>query len=217
MKVVLNFNKCFIYVMLFFIVNNVYAYDYYCPRSNILWTGELMESGHGNLSMDFGGIDEPFPRSQALLGKELKAGWGVLQLKDCSTTDFECIEVSQYQSRDLYKKFFLFLPKKIKYGKEYKFNNMRLVTDVAVISPYMRGAKSGTPILQATLWQSINGKEVPMKLTVEKNRGVIYWDNLDFWSGRFDDGELCVLRSEKGIFPKVKIEDVAQTKKAINL
>lgn len=217
MNYMFRFGKLFFYLAITFPVLNVAAYDYYCPRSNILWTEGGMQNGRGNLSMMFGGIDEPFPKSQALLDKELKAGWSVLQLQDCSSAKFECIEVSQYQSRDLYKKFSLFLPKKIKHGKEYKFKNMRLVTDVAVISPYMRGDKSRTPILQATIWQSINGKEVPIKLTVEKGRGVIYWDNLDFWSERFNDGELCVLQTEKGLFSKIKIEDIEQTNKAVNL
>ena len=198
----------FISFLLSTLASKAFSYEYYCPRSNIVLSDRPVERGRGKITMGFDGIEEPFPQSPGDVRARSGAGKVFFDTTNCSTNEFECLELVQHQTDLKEKKFFLFLPKRIEVDREYKFRDMKLITRVAAISPYMNGEKSKIPSVQATIWQNIHGIETPIKLTIEKNRGTIFVDGLDFDPEKSTSGELCVLRGKRGIFAGIRIEEV---------
>jgi hypothetical protein len=188
-----------------------YDSNYYCPRTNI-FLEQWPKTGKGRslFGISIAGINEPFPSSKEYFNNLLNEGSLYIDVQDCSTEQFLCLQLDQNQTAQIGKRFFLFLPKTIEVAQEYKFNDMRLLTQSAGLKKTRR--RSSGEVIQAILWQKIDGKEVPIKLTVESRRGVIFIDGLDFWRGRFNGGETCVLQSDTGLFSSVSIKKVALDK-----
>jgi hypothetical protein len=197
-----------LFASIFILSANIFAGNYYCPRTNLFLehlTNDLDPKGLYSSGME--GIDEPFPRAQADIGKEPNYGRLNFETKICSTEDFECIKFTQ--NRNLFQKesvFYLFMPRVVELGKEYSFKGMRLFTNVSHTAQ-SGGSSRAAPIIQATIWQKIGEVETPMKLTIENKRGVIFWDGVDFWNGRYNVGETCILQSKKGFFLNVSIKN----------
>jgi hypothetical protein len=58
---------------------------------------------------------------------------------------------------------------------------------------------------QVTLWQQIGDVSMPMELTVQPGRGVLFWDGLKFFPDQDGPGELCALASENGLFRGTRV------------
>ena len=185
----------------------VFGHDYYCSRSDI-FLRYLPNPGasYASLSSGSDGYSEVYQRTVPDGGSSVgKITFGI---SDCSNDKFECLHFLEGQSNKKDFDFYIFLPRLLEANKEYEFKGIKLLTKVAGVSPFMSGGKSKIPIIQATIWQQIDGQETPIKLTVEEKRGVIYWDGLNVWPEKFNIGETCILQSEKGFLSDVKIKKV---------
>jgi hypothetical protein len=165
-----------------------YLYDYYCPLSNA-----TLSAGEHDLRL-FGHAYIPFPQSVAEIGRATKSWFGA-RLADCSTADFVCFEV---KAANIVDSYFLFAPRRLEAPKEYQLHGARAV------SAFSTAPRSDA--IQLVLWQPEGRTTPPMKLTLEKSRGVVFWSGIAFWdeAPRGAD-ETCVLQSPTGLFNQVEV------------
>lgn len=165
-----------------------YHYDYYCPVSDVTLAASELE-----LRL-FGHAYVRFPQSVPETG-EATINWFGASLKDCSTTEFACFEV---EGRNASHSFYLFVPRRLEAKREYRLHGARAVTAFAT-APHIDA-------IQVTLWQPPSNAMPPMKLTIEKSRGVVFWSGVSFWNNEgSDSGETCILQSRKGLFNQVDV------------
>lgn len=181
------------------------AAEYYCPRANAYLVQQKPELDNGLIAAE-GWLYEPYPKHDFEIGREPNKGKLFFITKDCSVKNVSCIEFVQHQTSRAEKKFMLGLPARLEPGREYRYKNFRIVTDEAAIS------NMEVPVIQAVVWQTVNGREFPIKLTVERGRGVTYIDGLDFQSAGFTNPEICFLRTEKGLFSNTEVSPNVSTK-----
>jgi hypothetical protein len=168
---------------------------YYCPRSSVLlqWLPAAPgKNGLGSYRVAF----EPFPRDAEKIGKGghvLMHGGFVLQ--DCSDDQFLCMQISGRE--DVVRDHYIFVPRTVIPLHNYEFRGMRAVSG----SNYYSRAGA----LPITIWQKFGEKLVPITVTVEDRRGVVYWDGIDFWSRDQRSAEMCVLQGARGIFADVRV------------
>jgi hypothetical protein len=185
-------------------VTPLIASEYYCPRSNLSLDSSATEE---ELDTSFGGSMSglAFMRTQDEFWREGMEAVGrtFIKLEYCTTKEQYCAHVTIRQMNGTYKKFMIFLPKKIQAGKSYVFNGMN-----AVVTPAgnpIDGPVLSKHLVQVTLWQKIEDVDVPMKFQVEHKRGIVLWDGIDFWAGKYGIGELCILNTPTGLFPDIKV------------
>lgn len=193
--------KPFSLIIILFSISSVDARsaDYYCPLSNI-----YLQEGSDDSIIQANSTLKPLYLNANNTG-EPNMGQIAFKIHDCSTKDFKCMRVQQAQMGEIRSEFFLILPILIETEKEYTFNGMKVVTQTSELTPIPHKKGLRVPIIQAILWQKINGKETPIKLTIEENIGVTYWSGVDFWSGDIKGGETCTLKSNKGFFSDILI------------
>jgi hypothetical protein len=108
---------------------------------------------------------------------------------------FYCMQISGRE--DTVREHYVFIPRTVIPLHNYEFKGMRAVSGTNVQS--MSGA------LPVTIWQTFGDKWVPITLTVEDRRGIVYWDGIDFWSRDQTSAEMCVLQGARGIFSNVRV------------
>lgn len=169
--------------------------DYYCPRSNVtLRPGPALEG-----RQSFGSVTvvlEPFPKTAEEVNTDghVRMHGGFL-FEDCSTDAYLCWKVSGREGT--VQTHYIFVPRILEPLKNYEFNGMHAVSGINVVS--------GVEMLPLTLWQKFGNKVVPITLTVQDRRGIVYWDGIDFWSSTQATAETCALTSGRGIFSEVRV------------
>jgi len=180
------------------------AGQYYCPRGNLsleLLQPKAAAGDHGGNILPFGGSALRFPRSIA----ETKGNGGDLEgigfkLEDCSDRTFFCVRVVQINWDEPRLEYELVIPRIVRPMQEYSKDGVRITTRHANAT-----LEDEKPLVQATLWQQVNGEPMAMELTVHPKRGVVFWDGVRFTSTVAGNGELCLLVSENGLFSGVKV------------
>jgi hypothetical protein len=166
-----------------------YPYDYYCPVSDVTLAANELEMRF------FGHAYVRFPQSIPETG-EATIGWYRASLTDCSTPEFACVQV---EAANTARSFYLFVPRRLEAKREYTLHGARAVTTFAT-APHISA-------IQVTLWQPPGKEMQPMKLTIERSRGVVYWSGMGFWDdARTDSGETCILQSPTGLFNQVELQ-----------
>lgn len=165
-----------------------YPYDYYCPLSNVMLSASERDMRF------FGHAYIPFPRSVEETGRATKSWFGA-PFADCSTDDFVCFEVKGTNVAD---SFYLFAPRRLEALREYKLNGSRAVTAFSMAPRH--------DAIQVVLWQPSGRATQPMKLTIERSQGVVFWSGITFWNEvPSDSGETCILQSPTGLFNQVEV------------
>jgi len=182
------------------------AFNMYCPRSNLKFSQNspaLPDLTREIVLVTNAGAPMFFPRT----ARELRGGADdvsgiAMTLTDCSTSTFLCRRVTLNVWEEPATIFYLVMPKVIRPRQEFDFQGVHIVTRVAAIT-----RKQSEQTFQLTLWQLIDGRSVPMELTIQEGKGMIYWDGIRLSK---DDGtnepELCVLDSEVGLFSSAKLQ-----------
>jgi hypothetical protein len=158
-------------------------YYYYCPYSDALLSGSKSELS--------GLATNAYPERHEngkLVPREYGPVW-TWHFTDCSSSEFVCLDARNgggvFQRR-------LFLPRKIEAGHQYIYGTARVVIYDA--------ATTRDGVLQAVLWEKMpSGKESPMKLMWERQRGVIAIEGLVL-SNLGQKTETCMLESKTGYF-----------------
>lgn len=178
------------------------AFDLYCPRSDLTFQFmTLREGDQSEEGMPLGGVPLHFPRDLDGLKNHAGEMEGIgFSLEDCSDSKFFCKKVKQGNWEGPSMTYFLIVPRKIVRNREYSMNGVRILTRVGTT---LDGKKN--PLGQVTLWQKIGDKEMPIELSLEEKRGVVYWDGIWFEADAAAAPEMCVLTSESGLFADVKI------------
>jgi hypothetical protein len=148
-----------------------------------------------------GGSPLKFPKSIA----EMKGNGGDLEgigfkLTDCSDRELVCVGIVQVNWDEPRLEYKLVVPRHVKPMQEYSKDGVKVITRRAFGT-----LEDREPMVQATLWQRINGEEVAMELTLHPKRGVVFWDGIRLASSAAELGELCVLVSETGLFSGTEI------------
>jgi hypothetical protein len=117
---------------------------------------------------------------------------------DCSNQQFYCIDakLSDAPTADAFR---LFVPHVVTVYKSYEYGSARARSIGSTL-------RVGRPTIEFLIWQSTAQKGVPMKLTIQQGRGVIYIDGMNFWNPpEHGLGESCSLVSKQGLFPSTQV------------
>jgi hypothetical protein len=182
------------------------AINYYCPQSDVSLQFNDFGVQGSELTSGISGYSEPFPKALSEVG--ISAGRLNFSVSNCDTSEMYCLRFES-PNKSEQTTFFLFLPRVLEVGKEYSFKGAKLLTQIA------SNSTSEEFFIQGIIWQSIGGQSIPMKMTITRDRGVIYWDGLDFWAGKFSRGETCIAETKKGFFSNVKVKKITTTKQTI--
>lgn len=183
--------------------------EYYCPIPDVMVRGEPDDAEMKKIifSADLGLLGEAFPRSTSNLTRRRPVISGFyIDGEVCSNSEFLCLKLTQHQRlpKRMDRKFSIFLPRKLEVNKEYQFENMKMVSDVAS-KTFSDGTEAHIPVVQVVIWQKINGSLTPIKLIVEEKRGITYWGGIEFYDESISRGAMCVLQSDTGLFSEVEI------------
>jgi hypothetical protein len=178
------------------------ALDFYCPRADMTLQSITYREGERTEHLiPFGGFPLHFPRDVDTLKSHAGEMQGInIALDDCSDSKFFCKKVTHKNWEGPSITYFLIVPRKIFRNREYTVNGVRILTRVAST---IDGKKN--PLGQVTLWQKIGETEIPMELSLQEGRGVIYWDGVRFDVEGSREAEMCILTSETGMFSDVRI------------
>jgi hypothetical protein len=162
---------------------------YYCPKGNVsLIADETQMHGTAN---------EPFPLGP-LIGYDAKRpqeGRLYWRLKDCSNPEFICYDA--ISNANIRRR--LFVPRHPKLAQTYNYGSAK-----AYVLPSTTSSK--LPTIQVVVWQSKQNEKFPVKFTIQKVRGAIFIDGLNFWNDADSTvGETCVLEAGKGIFKGISV------------
>jgi hypothetical protein len=175
------------------------ALEMFCPRANLVLSAQTPESGGSRddiVMLASAAAPTAFPRALTdIVSPPPDVNVARMKLVDCSTREFNCKLVTFDNAEGKQQEFLLVLPREIHPGVEYNFRGVRML---ARLSRY--SSPRNVAAAQVTLWQRIGDFEMPMELTVQQSRGILYWDGLNFTPGNGGPGELCVLTSESGLF-----------------
>lgn len=167
--------------------------QYFCPNSNTTFVREP-----DRLSL-VSGPYIPFPRTiEDASRHDAEPVRRLVMTRDCSNSEFSCIRIEPGAG---IAGFFLFSPRQLFVGRAYNFNGMQVIAASASFSTPQN------PVGQLTIWQRIDGREVPITLTLKSKVGAIYVDGLELWNsptaGRRP--ETCSLVSSTGFFSEVVV------------
>jgi len=180
------------------------AIDLFCPRAGILLSSPAADSSSANTVLTFTasrGDPSALPNSVNALASRAADTYPIsLKLVDCSTREFQCKVATFATSAGNPQEFLLVLPRELSPGREYTFRGVRMV---ARLSNY--SSPRNVTAAQVTLWQRIGDVTVPMELTVQPGRGVLFWDGVKFFPDQDGPGELCALTSETGFFRGTRV------------
>jgi hypothetical protein len=174
------------------------AYDMFCPRANITLTMTPLGKPEARANLDVTATSGPrrsFPRNVG----DLERGSDDIQkismkMIDCGNEDFHCKLVTFYVGESA-REFLLVVPHEIIPGREYHYRGVRMV---ARLSDY--SSPRNVSAAQVTLWQRIGDFEMPMEITVQPGRGIVFWDGVNFFPDKDEPGEMCALVSDTGLF-----------------
>jgi hypothetical protein len=180
------------------------AFDMFCPRANIALTMPVPEKASARADINATaspGAPNSFPHRATDIGRISEDGPKIsMQLVDCSSQEYHCKVVTFSGTREKPQEFLLVAPKDISPGREYTYRGVRMVTRLSGFS-----SPSNIAAAQVTLWQRIGDVDVPMELTIQPGRGVLFWDGVRFFPEKDDAGELCTLVSDYGIFRSTRV------------
>jgi hypothetical protein len=170
-----------------------HSYTYYCPRSNSTIVGD-----DGAMSVS-GGPYLPNARTKEDVGRLDESARRSAKLDDCSSKDFFCLRI---EPENGVPAVYLAVPRVIEAGMSYRFR------DIDMIAYYVTSNASVSANVQIAIWQRIDHVEIPITLTIAEGRGVVYTDGFLLWKppALWPTGtETCVLESESGLFPNLRL------------
>jgi len=180
------------------------AIDLFCPRSGILLNSPAADNSGAKTVLTFTasrGDPDSLPGSVNALASRADDTYPIsLKLVDCSTREFQCKLATFATRAGNPQEFLLVLPRELSPGREYTFRGVRMVTRLSNYSSPRNVAAA-----QVTLWQQVGDVTVPMELTVQPGRGVLFWDGVKFFPDQDGPGELCALVSETGLFRGTRV------------
>jgi hypothetical protein len=178
------------------------AIDLFCPRAGILLSTPAADSSSGVLTFTASrGDPNALPNDVNALASRAADTYPIsLKLVDCSTREFQCKLATLATGPGNPQEFLLVLPRELSPGKEYTFRGVRMVTRISNYSSPRNVAAA-----QVTLWQRIGDVTLPMELTVQPGRGVLFWDGVKFFPDRDGPGESCTLTSDSGFFHGTRV------------
>jgi hypothetical protein len=174
------------------------AYEMFCPRANLTLSLTPAGKPEARANIDVTVSPKPprsFPRTLGNLENDTEAPKMSMKMVDCGNEDFHCKLVTFYVGDGLPREFLLVVPHDISPGREYHYRGVRMITRLSDYSSPRNVAAA-----QVTLWQQIGDFVLPMELTVQPGRGLVFWDGVNFFPGKDDAGEMCALTSDTGLF-----------------
>ena len=178
------------------------ALDLFCPRAGILLSSPAADNPGAVLTFTASrGDPNALPNDVNALASRAADTYPIsLKLVDCSTREFQCKVATFATGPGNPQEFLLVLPRELSPGKEYTFRGVRMVTRISNYSSPRNVAAA-----QVTLWQRIGDVTMPMELTVQPGRGVLFWDGVKFFPDRDGPGESCALTSDNGFFRGTRV------------
>jgi hypothetical protein len=180
------------------------ALDLFCPRAGVLLSSPAADNPSSGAVLTFTasrGDPNALPNNINALASRADDTYPIsLKLVDCSTREFQCKVATFATGPGNPQEFLLVLPRELSPGKEYTFRGVRMVTRISNYSSPRNVAAA-----QVTLWQRIGDVTMPMELTVQPGRGVLFWDGVKFFPVQDGPGEACALTSENGFFRGTRV------------
>jgi hypothetical protein len=174
---------------------------YFCPRANIVLSETIADDDARTLFAISGNWQASFPMSASDVRSSDSTQVPMsLVMKECSDRRFLCKSVSQPIAGDQAREYLIVVPRSIRFRHEYFYRGTRIVTR----RPNIRIVGSDHALATVTIWQTINGKEDAVELTLASDQGVVLMDGLRF--SRNDNQQACVLERGYGVFKAATID-----------